>query len=61
VQTGPGILTVSPWPFQPLRFEVRFERRTLQQLKFRSAEQFKKVFQKAPVKEKVWMLKKSEL
>jgi hypothetical protein len=58
VQTNPGVLTVSPWPFHAEYFEVRFERRTLQQLKFRSADQFKKVFQKAAVKEKCWMLKK---
>ncbi len=58
-QPAPGVLTVEPWPFDVVAFEVRFERRELQQLKFRSCEQFKKVFLKAPVKEKIWLIKKS--
>lgn len=58
-QPATGVLTVSPWPFELDQFEIRFERRELQQLKFRSAEQFKKVFSKATVKEKTWLLKRS--
>jgi hypothetical protein len=60
VQTGSSILTVSPWPFEEDQFEVHFERRVLQQLKFRSAEQFKKVFMKASVKEKSWTIRKGK-
>jgi hypothetical protein len=57
-QPAPGVLSVTPWPFEEEKFEVRFERRELQQLKFRSCEQFKKVFLKASVQEKSWQIKR---
>jgi hypothetical protein len=58
IQPASGSLTVRPWPFEAEQFEVRFEKKTLQQLKFRSCDQFKKVFLKAAVKEKCWLIKK---
>jgi hypothetical protein len=58
-QPAPGILTVTPWPFAAAQFEVNFERRELQQLKFRSCGQFKIVFLKAAITEKTWLIKKN--
>lgn len=58
-QPAPGILTVTPWPFVEDQFEVRLERRELLQLKFGGCPQFKKVFEKATVKETCWLIQKT--
>ena len=58
-QPEDNALTVVPWPFEDDQFEVKFERRELQQLKFSSCNQFKKAFLEAPVKEKIWQIKKT--
>jgi len=57
-QPSAGVLTVQPWPFDKDQFEVWFERREVQQLKFHSCEQFKKALLKCPIKEKSWLIKK---
>lgn len=51
-------LTVKPWPFEDDSFEVHIERRLIEQLTFKSNEEFKEAFLAAKVKEKNWVLKK---
>jgi hypothetical protein len=51
-------LTVKPWPFEDKTFEVRVEKRILNQLQFKSNKDFKDCFLTAEVKEMVWKLKK---
>jgi len=48
--TEDGQLTVSPWPFEVDSFQANHESRLLEQLTFRSTEEFKEVFFSAPVK-----------
>ena len=58
LQLEEDVLTVQPWPFEPNRFEVSFETRMLSQLQFSSSEELRTAFQKAPVKEARWTLRK---
>jgi hypothetical protein len=57
IQTGPGMLTVEPWPFEQDEFELYFEIRLIAQLEFKSAEEFRSAFRQATVSEKRWVLK----
>jgi len=59
LQTTGNCLTVTPWPFEEDKFEVRVEKRVLNQLQFKSNEEFKQCFLEAEVKEMVWQLTKS--
>lgn len=44
-----NILSVDPWPFETDQFEIHYESRTLSQLKFENAEEFRQVLmQTAP-------------
>lgn len=54
------VLTVVPWPFETTDFEVHVEARLLPQLQFKSADEFKQVFLKTPVKEKSWRLSRAK-
>jgi len=51
-------LTVIPWPFEDQSFEVRVEKRIIEQLHFKNNDEFKQCFLEAEVKELVWMLEK---
>jgi hypothetical protein len=51
-------LTVVPWPFETEKFEVRVEKRIVEQLQFKNNEEFKKCFLDAEVEELVWQLSK---
>ncbi|RYY52194.1 MAG: DUF3891 family protein [Chitinophagaceae bacterium] len=44
-----GALIVEPWPFETERFEVSFEKRTLEKLKFGSDRELRKALMDAPV------------
>jgi hypothetical protein len=57
-QLADGKLTIKPWPFEVNSFEVRVEKRLLQQLQFSSNDEFKACFVAAPVNEVVWQLVK---
>jgi hypothetical protein len=59
-QSGPGILTVIPWPFENACFEIGFERRLIPQLSFNDAIEFRKAYRAAMVTEIVWTLAKAE-
>jgi hypothetical protein len=50
-------LTITPWPFEDQSFEVRVEKRLLNQLTFKDNEEFKKCFLAAEVKEMVWQFR----
>jgi len=43
-----NILNVEPWPFETEQFEVRFESKTISQLKFKNVEEFRKILIKTP-------------
>ncbi|GAA4334765.1 DUF3891 family protein [Flaviaesturariibacter amylovorans] len=58
-QIGESTLTVDPWPFELARFEVRYESRTIEQLEFRSSEEFRSAFLKAKPAETVWVFEKT--
>ena len=60
-QVAENILTVEPWPFQQMRFHVRFESRLISQLQFSSSAEFRKAFLSAPVSETVWTLEKRKV
>lgn len=60
LQTGPGQLTLVPWPFEESSFEVFFESRTIAQLEFKSSEELRALFLSAPVKETRWKLVQSK-
>ncbi len=53
-------LTVHPWPFEEDSFEVHTEWRLLEQLTFKSNEEFKQAFLAATVQEKSWLLKRPD-
>jgi len=53
-QAGEQKITVTPWPFETEKFVVRFEWRLLNQLQFKSSDEFRKEFLQAEVKETIW-------
>jgi hypothetical protein len=57
-QLTTGELTVQPWPFEDAHFELHIETRLIEQLTFKSNEEFKQRFLEAQIKEKSWILKK---
>lgn len=59
-QISGGKLTVLPWPFEEPEFEIRLETRLIDQLTFKSNDEFKKRFLAAPVIEKKWVLCKKK-
>ena len=60
-QVGETVLTVQPWPFETKSFEVCFETRLLSRLQFSSSDELREDFQKTPVKEVRWTLKKETI
>ncbi|GAB2703664.1 hypothetical protein GCM10027037_31900 [Mucilaginibacter koreensis] len=57
-QLPSGALTVHPWPFEDDRFELYLETRLIEQLTFKSNEEFKQCFLNAQVTEKHWLFTK---
>lgn len=47
-------LTVHPWPFEQDQFQLQYEARVIDQLAFRSTQQFKQVYQKCIPKIRTW-------
>lgn len=58
-QIGDNELTVHPWPFEDTPFTVYFECRTISQLQFKNAAEFRTAFLTAPVEEKAWTMRKA--
>jgi hypothetical protein len=56
-QDEPGILKVTPWPFEEREFIVAFETRLINQLTFENNDEFRKAFYAAEVVEKSWVIK----
>jgi hypothetical protein len=61
VQVDEHTLTVQPWPFEEGQFTVRYDYRLLEQIQFRSSEEFRTVFLSADVKEKEWIFRKQNV
>jgi len=61
VQIDSETLTVQPWPFETMKFQLSYEYRIIKQLDFSSSADFRKAFLKAPVKEQIWNLSKQIL
>ncbi|MEO6917295.1 MAG: DUF3891 family protein [Chitinophagaceae bacterium] len=57
---GDNKLTVVPWPFQSTSFDVNYESRVIDQMKFNSSAEFRKCFREAKVKENTWQLMKAK-
>lgn len=55
-ETTGGKLTIIPWPFQEDTFELRVEKRILNQLAFKNNEEFRAAFLAAEVQETKWIL-----
>ncbi|MDB5149375.1 MAG: hypothetical protein JWQ57_3395 [Mucilaginibacter sp.] len=56
-QKTPGVLHVSPWPFEENEFEVQLESRLLGQLTFKNNDDFRNAFLAAGVITKRWTIK----
>ncbi|AYL95212.1 DUF3891 family protein [Mucilaginibacter celer] len=56
-QDEPGILKITPWPFEEKEFKVAFETRLINQLTFKNNDEFRKAFYAAGVIEKSWIIK----
>ncbi|MFD1258154.1 DUF3891 family protein [Mucilaginibacter terrae] len=56
LQSKGNQLTVKPWPFETETFEVRVEKRIVEQLQFKDNDEFRKCFLEAEVKEMIWQL-----
>ncbi len=54
IQVDETTLSVTPWPFEPKKFTVNFDYRTIQQMQFKSSAAFRAAFLEARVKEKNW-------
>jgi len=54
-----GILQVEPWPFESEQFEIRYESRTLSQLKFKNVGEFRKVLMEAPLQLHIYQVCKN--
>ena len=54
VETKKGSLHVHPWPFESQQFTVRVESRLIDQLVFKTPDEFRKAFVEAPVTENTW-------
>ncbi|MEO7120224.1 MAG: DUF3891 family protein [Ginsengibacter sp.] len=54
MQTGEGLVSIDPWPFQDKSFNISFEYRIIKQLQFESSADFRKAFLNTPVQEQVW-------
>jgi hypothetical protein len=57
-QIAAGILVVKPWPFEQNSFNVHFESRCLEQIKFSDSAEFRKAFTDCAVKETIWKIRK---
>jgi hypothetical protein len=53
-QVGDATLTVKPWPFEEESFSIRYESRTINQLKFESSIEFRQAFTEAAIKDNKW-------
>ena len=49
-------LTVCPWPFETKKFEIRYESRLIEQLRFNSSAHFRECFYQAEVRETTWIV-----
>jgi hypothetical protein len=52
-------LTVCPWPFESQKFEVRYESRLIEQIRFAGSADFRKCFYQADVRETNWIVVKT--
>jgi hypothetical protein len=49
-------LTVCPWPFESKKFEIRYESRLIEQMRFDDSADFRKCFYEAGVRETNWIV-----
>lgn len=56
MQTGEGMISITPWPFQDDSFKISFEYRIIKQLQFNSSKNFREAFLKTPLQEEVWQV-----
>jgi hypothetical protein len=57
-QLNENSLSVDPWPFEPQKFDVCFEFRSVRKLAFKDSNEFRTSFREAPVKEMRWTIQK---
>jgi hypothetical protein len=60
VQSDDQTLSVHPWPFETGSFTVRYDYRLVEQIQFRSSEEFREKFLLTDVKEKEWIIRKQK-
>jgi len=60
IQLRAGVLTVEPWPFEAVSFELYFETRLIPQLMFKDATDFRSAFRAAKVSERRWLFEQKK-